>query len=187
MTSFLISSPRRTTTRSACSLVLVLLALLCVPTVASAQQQENGSFVGDITKRVLFDPTTYAPAVIFFPSQYLDWESSQPFFRNGYVERNYDFTVSGKPNDTPISFGDGNRKIVHNTLINLSTSMVHNVTENMLERTLIEKYPNRRTLIRVLGWIERTAFASYLAYYTSSPHYRQWKENERLARELGYK
>lgn len=173
--------------RAWCGIVVLLLALLSTPSVALAQQQETPGFFGDVTKRVLLDPTTYAPAVIFFPSQYLDWVSSQPFFRNGYVEKNWDFTVSGRPNDVPVSFGDGNRKIVRNTFINLSTSMVHNVTENMIERQLVQKYPEHRKLIRTLGWVERIAVSSYIAYYTSAPHYRQWQANERLARKLGYK
>lgn len=189
MTTFFVSSPKRFFVRAWCGLMVLLLVLLSVPSSAVAQQSqpEGSEFFSDVTKRVLLDPTTYAPAVIFYPSQYLDWVSSQPFFRNGYVEKNFDFTVSGRPNDTPVSFGDGNRKIVRNTLINLSTSMVHNVTEQMLERKLIERYPERRKLIRTLGWIERIAVSGYLAYYTSAPHYRQWRENERRARELGFK
>jgi hypothetical protein len=155
--------------------------------VSSICPREDPGFVGDITKRLFLDPTTYAPAVIFFPSQYLDWASSQPFFRNGYMERNYDFTVSGRANDVPVSFGAGNRKIVRNTLVNFSTSVLHNAAENIFERELIERYPERRKLIRTLGWIERVAVSGYLAYYTSAPHYRQWRENERLARQLGYK
>jgi hypothetical protein len=80
-------------------MVVVFLVLLCVPRNTFAQDQEAPGFFRDVTKRVLLDPTTYAPAVIFYPSQYLDWVSSQPFFRNGYHEQNFDFTKSGRPND----------------------------------------------------------------------------------------
>jgi hypothetical protein len=172
--------------RSVIAFALLLWVLLCTSSSLYAQEQERGP-VADVTRRVATDPTTYAPAVIFFPSQYLDWVSSQPFFRNGYVERNYDFTLSGRSNDTPISFGDGNKKIVQNTLINLSTSVVHNIAEQSVERSLVRRFPEKRKLIRTLGWVERIAVNGYLAYYTSAPHYRQWRENERKARELGFR
>jgi hypothetical protein len=183
----MMSSPRRSTIRTSCTIAVLFFVLIVAPCVVTAQQQEDGGFLKDVTKRVLLDPTTYAPAVIFYPSQYLDWVSSQPFFRNGYNEQNFDFTKSGRANDVPVAFGEGNRRIVRNTMINLSTSMVHNVTENMLERQLIEKYPEKRKLIRTLGWVERIAVSGYLSYYTSAPHYRQWQENERNARRLGFK
>jgi hypothetical protein len=169
------------------ALTLLFWVFLCVPAALYAQQQEERGFVSDVTRRVMLDPTTYAPAIIFFPSQYYDWETSQPFFRNGYMERNSEFTQSGLPNDLPISFAAGNRKIVHNTLINFSTSMVHNVTEQTFERELVEKFPQHRKLIRSLGWVERVAVSGYLTYYTSAPHYRQWMDNERRARALGFK
>jgi hypothetical protein len=38
-----------------------------------------------------------------------------------------------------------------------------------------------------MGWIERISFAVSLGTVQSSKHFRQWRENERLARELGYK
>jgi hypothetical protein len=186
MKTFNLSSPWRQIHHAACSLV-VAIVLLSFPAAVLAQEPEARGYLGDVTKRLFLDPTTYAPAVIFFPSQYLDWASSQPFFKNGYMERNYDFTVTGRSNDVPVSFGAGNRKIVRNTMINLSTSVVHNLAENMFERQLIEKYPEHRKVIRTLGWVERIAVSGYLAYSTSAPHYRQWRENERLARQLGYR
>jgi hypothetical protein len=38
--------------------------------------------------------------------------------------------------------------------------MVHNVTEQMFERQLVQKYPEHRKLIRTLGWIERAPWAA---------------------------
>ena len=34
--------------------------------------------------------------------------------------------------------------------------------------------------------IERMAAASYLSYVMSAMHFRQWRKNERLARQLGF-
>jgi hypothetical protein len=36
----------------------------------------------------------------------------------------------------------------------------------------------------VLGWIERTAFASYFSYVLSEQHFRQWQKNEAMARQI---
>ena len=131
-------------------------------------------------KRVVFDPTTYVPAILGYHATYRDWQTSQPFFRNGYNERNPRFTTSGLPNDRPISHSDGNRKILVDALINFQTSAVNNLTQNVIEHVLIERYPEHRKLWRTLGWVERVGFASFTSYRWSADHYRQTTQNEML-------
>ena len=65
-------------------------------------------------------------------------------------------------------------------------SVLNNMSVSMTERLLAERYPERRTLIRTLSWIERIAFASILTYSNSADHFRQASANRRLAREHGY-
>ena len=56
------------------------IAMVLMPAYASAQESDGGSAVGSIFKRVVFDPTTYAPAVIAYDGTMRDWNTSQPFF-----------------------------------------------------------------------------------------------------------
>jgi len=70
-------------------------------------------------------------------------------------------------------------------LTNLGSSVVHNVTERALERMLIKRYPERHTLVRTLGWVERVAFGATMSYVLSSAHYRQANFNQARASELG--
>jgi hypothetical protein len=72
-------------------------------------------------------------------------------------------------------------------LANLQLSVLHNLSERLVEHLLLPRYPRHRKLIRTLGWIERSAVASYWTYRLSAGHLRQWQENERLAREFGYR
>ena len=156
-----------------------------IPTGVSAQDQEP-SAVADVMKRVVFDPTTYAPAVISYYATMRDWQTSQPFFERGATEMNARFTVSGRPNDTPVSYGDGNRRILRDALINLQVSAVTNVADQIVERMLVERYPNHRKLIRVLGWAQRISLSSYLSYRLSIQHFRQTQLNEQLAKQYGF-
>jgi hypothetical protein len=117
----------------------------------------------------------------------LDWNSSQTLFRNGWVEQNHLFTVSGRPNDLPLSFADGNKKIRHMALLHLQESIVNNVAANVFERILAEKYPDHRKLFKVLSWVERIGFASYMSYAASANHFRQTERNRQLAVEFGYR
>ena len=64
-------------------------------------------------------------------------------------------------------------------------SVVNNAVSASLERALINRAPGHRKLIRTLGWIERTAFASYWSYRLSVRHLEQWRLNQRLALEIG--
>ena len=163
------------------------MALLASPSVASAQDAEHGSFAADVAKHVIFDPTTYIPAILGYDSTMRDWNSSQPFFQHGFVEHNAQFTVSGLPNDRAVSYNVGRQMIVRDLFTNLEISLVNNVTDSAFERALIEKHPEHRKLVRTLGWIEKNAFAAYLSYRLSAVHYRQWQQNLQLAQQLGYR
>jgi hypothetical protein len=137
------------------------------------------------TKQIMLDPTTYAPAAIAYESTKLDWDTSQVFFRNGYVEGNSRFTIDGQPNSTPMPYGRGDRKIMMDTLQILGGSMAHNFVERSMEQVLLEKYPDHPKLVKTLGWIERSVFASYWSYRLSSAHFRQWNWNKQQAAALG--
>jgi hypothetical protein len=51
---------------------------------------------------------------------------------------------------------------------------------------LTQRDPSHHRRWAVLGWIERTAFASALSYELSARHFRQWQQNDRSAAQLGY-
>jgi hypothetical protein len=164
---------------------VVVLALIIAPRPVLAENESAAAWT--VFKQVVFDPTTYAPAVVSYSAERLDWKSSQVFFQHGHLERNPQFTVTGLPNDFPLGYGAGNQQILGNALRDLGASAINNTTTRVVERMLMEGYPGRRTLIRTIGWIERISFAVALATVQSSEHFRQWRENEPLARELGYK
>ena len=174
-----------------CSLFAAML--LASTTSASAQDQgtddsrERSSFLLETAKAIAFDQTTYAPAFLYYGTTRLDWNSSQVFFQHGILEHNERFTISGRPDDVAISYGAGNKMILMDTLTILQMSAVNNVTNSLIERVLIARYPRHRKFFRTLGWIERTGFASYWSYRLSAGHYRQWRANERVARQLGFK
>ena len=164
----------------------VCAALLAGPSVfAQAPPVRPSPFV-EVFKRVAFDPTTYVPAVLSYEAHHLDWESSQVFFDHGFLEGNPEFTVSGRANDTPISYSAGNRQITKTVFAALGTSLLNNVAVAVVERAVLARYPTHRRLVRTLGWAERIAFASYLSYNESAVHFRQWQRNSDLARQLGY-
>jgi hypothetical protein len=154
---------------------------------AAADERERSSVLLDTVKDVALDPTTYAPALFYYSTTRLDWNSSQVFFHNGILEHNERFTVSGRPDDVAISYGAGNKLILMDALSVVQMSAVNNLTNNVIERVLIARYPHHRKLFRALGWIQRTGFASYWSYRLSEAHYRQWRHNERMARQLGLK
>jgi hypothetical protein len=161
--------------------------VILTPALASAQNESDSSLFWDVTKSVVLDPTTYAPATLVYTSMKLDWQSSQLLFQNGWVEQNRRFTLSGRPNDTPISFADGNRKIRQMALLHLQESIVNNAATNLFERVLSQKYPQHRKLFKILSWAERIAFASYVSYVASAEHFRQTERNRQLARQYGYR
>ena len=167
--------------------LILLTILILTPVIASAQSETDSSPFWDVTKSVVFDPTTYAPAALSYTSMKMDWKSSQLLFRNGWVEQNHRFTVTGRPNDAPVSFADGNKKIRNMALMHLQESLINNVAANVFERVLTQKYPERRKLIKTLSWIERIAFSSYVSYRASSNHFKQAERNRELARQYGYR
>ena len=61
------------------------------------------------------------------------------------------------------------------------------MSERVIERLLMPRYPNHRKLLRAIGWIERSAVASYWTHRLSAGHFRQWQENERRTQQLGYR
>ena len=166
----------------------VLVTMLVVtPAMVSAQTENESSLFWDVTKGVVFDPTTYAPAVFTYTSMRMDWNSSQPLFRNGWVEQNYRFTRSGRPFDTPLSYAEGNRKIRQMALLHLQESVLNNVAVNLFERVLSERHPQHRKLFKTLSWVERIAFSSYVSYLASANHFKQAERNRALAAQFGYR
>ena len=93
------------------SVVFIAFLLLSAPPLfaqdVAAGSPHDSSLALDVTRGVLLDPTTYAPAAILYTSMRLDWKSSQPFFARGYVEANDRYTISGLPHDVPVSFALG--------------------------------------------------------------------------------
>jgi hypothetical protein len=168
-------------------LLMLFSLMMLTPVMASAQAETDTNVFWDVTKAVVFDPTTYAPATLTYTSMKMDWDSSQTLFRNGWVEQNHRFTVSGRQNDLPISFADGNRKIRNMALLHLQESLINNTAANVFERVLAERYPQHRTLFKVLSWVERIAFASYVSYAASANHFKQAERNRQLAIQFGYR
>jgi len=168
-------------------LLSMMMMMTLTPAIASAQAEADSNVFWDVTKAVVFDPTTYAPATLSYTSMKLDWESSQTLFRNGWVEQNHRFTMSGRANDMPVSFADGNKKIRQMAFLHLQESIINNVAANVFERVLAQKYPEHRKLFKVLSWVERIAFASYVSYAASANHFKQTERNRQLAIQYGYR
>ena len=166
---------------------VLLTIVILTPAVASAQSETDSNLFWDVTKAVVLDPTTYAPATLSYTSMKLDWNTSQPLFRNGWVEQNHRFTLSGRPNDVPVSYVDGNKRIRQMALLHLQESIVNNTAVNLFERVLANKYPQHRTLFKILSWAERIAFASYMSYYASAQHFKQAERNRQMALQFGYR
>jgi hypothetical protein len=169
--------------RLAIVIVFVALIGILIPLPVSAQEQHSP--IGDTVKSVILDPTTYAPAIIAYDATMRDWKTSQPLFRAGYIEHNERFTLSGRPNDVPMSYGDGQRRILTDALLNLQMSVVNNVADQVFERMLRSRFPEHRKLVKTLGWVERTTFASYLSYQLSAQHYRQATLNAQRSQQMG--
>ena len=166
--------------------LMLLSMMILTPAIASAQADTDSNLFWDVTKAVVFDPTTYAPAALSYKSMKMDWDSSQTLFRNGWVEQNQRFTLSGRPNDLPVSYNEGNKRIRQMALLHLQESLVNNTAANIFERVLANKYPQHRKLFKVLSWTERIAFASYVSYMASANHFRQNERNRQLAIQFGF-
>lgn len=168
-------------------ILVVGVLLLAAPSLSLGQDtasRDAPPLLQEVVKRVASDPTTYAPTIVVYTARQLDWSSSQVLFTHGYAEANPRYTVSGRPNDAPIGYAAGNRRIARETLGLLGWSAGNNAASAAIEGVLIRRAPRHRRLIRTLGWIERTAFASYWGYRLSKPRFEQWRDNERIAREL---
>jgi len=168
--------------------VSLVTLTMCASVSVAAQTQEPRAapFVRDIVTKVVLDPTTYVPGMLTYGAMRLDWNSSQVFFRNGYVEQHAGYTVSGVGNTASVSREIGNRRIAADSLKVLQLSLVHNVAERVIERGLTRRYPAHRRLVRVAGHVERIVAAAYVSYAMSAVHFRQTRKNNRLARQFGY-
>jgi hypothetical protein len=164
-----------------------VLWLLLFPSAARSQAPEPARpFAWDVARAVLIDPTTYVPAVISYEAMMRDWKTSQALFAHGWREANPRFTVTGLPNDVPLSYDEGKDRIRGASLKVLQYSALNNALAGIGERFLISKYPHRKKLIRTLSWVERIGYASFIAYRNSADHLRQSQRTRRLAREFGY-
>jgi hypothetical protein len=172
------------------ALPVTAAAILCAsrPCVAQGQPQADAgpSYPGQIAKRTLLDPTSYAPATLLYISSRLDWSSSQQFFQNGSLENNARYTVSGLPVGVPISDVAGQAQILHDSLEILPLSFANNALTVVLQRALTHLDPEHRRQWVALAWIERVVFACTLSYTLSARHFQQWQQNERMAVRLGY-
>ena len=166
--------------------MLAALMLLTAFGVSAQEREQPSSFVGSVFTRVAVDPTTYTPALLGYDATIRDWNSSQPFFQHGFREANGRFTISGLPNDVPVSYAAGRRIILADALVSLERSVVNNLAEQIVERMLVQRFPNHRKLVRTLGWAQRISFASFKSYRLSAKHYRQADQNQRLASQLGF-
>jgi hypothetical protein len=175
--------------RSAQQVVLCALfwtgAFFAASSSVNAQDHTQSS-LATIVKQVVLDPTTYAPAVIAYDATVQDWNTSQPLFQHGFMESNPRFTISGLPNDVPVSYSEGMRRIASDAAGNLGMSLFNNFTDRIVERTLMMRYPDHRKMIRSVNWIERVAFSASMSYVLSIQHFRQAQSNTLQARELGY-
>ena len=168
-------------------LVVSMLAVMLVPAHTAGQTPEpSRPFAWDVARAVLMDPTTYVPAIVSYEVMMKDWNSSQVLFAHGWLEVNPGFTSSGLTGDVPVSYDEGKRLIGRESLVILQYSALNNVAVGIGERLLIAKYPQRRTLIRTVSWIERIAYASVMTYLNTGEHLRQARANARLARDHGY-
>jgi hypothetical protein len=183
-----VSVRRRRVAHGPSGVILTIgLALASASGAGAQEHRAEGELpvLQEVAKRVALDPTTYAPTVVVYTARQLDWSSSQTLFKVGYLEANPRYTTTGLPSDTPVAYAVGNRRIARDTVGLLGKSAANNAASALVERILIARAPRHRRLIRTLGWIERASFASYWSYRLSVRHFDQWRDNERLARQLG--
>ena len=176
---------QRFTLRVVATFVMILTLVLASATFASAQDGKRSSAFADVVKGVVFDPTTYAPALFGYDATMRDWNTSQPFFRNGFVEHNERFTVTGQPDDTALNYMVGRNQIFKDAVTVFTVTAAQNATSRLVERTLLQRYPNHRKVVKGIGWIQRISVASLMSYHLSAPHYRQAQINAQRAAELG--
>lgn len=175
------------------SFCFVLFTTFLFAGQAAAETQEQNQDekyrlkVGRLLKKTFLDPTTYAPAGLYFTAAKLDWDSSRPFFIHGWKESNPNYTISGKPNDWPISHAAGNRKMIfRETLPLLGISALTNFGLNALEDIATHRDPKRKKFNKFIFTVTKIGLAGFSSYIWSKPNFHQWQKNRRIARELGY-
>lgn len=160
-------------------LVAFVLCFFCGTTPVSAQ--DNFS-VGQLTKEVVADPATWTPTSLFWVATQGDWNSSWVLFRQGgYIERNRDYTLSGKSYDTPISFGAGSRKIACASVGILGRSILVNVGAQASVHFLSQRFPAHKRFFTTIGWVVRIGGGVILGK-DALPHFTQWRRNNYLSR-----
>lgn len=164
---------------------LVFTFVLASSELAFAQDEKRSSGLASVVKGVVFDPTTYAPAALGYDATMKDWNTSQPFFQNGFVEHNARFTVTGQSDATALPYTTGKNQIVKGAVSALGMSVVQNTTSRLVERALLERFPDHRKVVKTIGWIERISVASIMSYHYSAAHYRQAQINAQRATDLG--
>jgi hypothetical protein len=165
--------------------VMIVTLVLTSAQFAFAQDEKPSSAFADVVKGVVLDPTTYAPALIGYHSTMKDWNTSQPFFQNGFVEHNSRFTVTGRPDDTAVNYTVGRNQIFKDAATALGVAAAQNATSRLVERALLARYPDHRKAVKTIGWIQRISVASLMSYHLSAAHYRQAQANAQRAAELG--
>ena len=173
------------TLRLVATFTVFLTLVLANAQLAFAQDEKHSSAIADVVKGVVFDPTTYAPAAIGYHATMRDWNTSQPFFQNGFVEHNQRFTVTGRPDDTALGYMVGRNQIFKDAMTTLGVTAAQNATSRIVERALLQRYPNHRKVVKSIGWIQRITVASLMSYHLSASHYRQAELNAQRAAELG--
>ena len=164
---------------------IVAVFILSKAQFVSAREDKKSSVFADAVKGVVLDPTTYAPALIGYDATMRDWKTSQPFFRDGFLEHNARFTVSGQPDDAAVSYSVGRNRIVKDAVATLGVTAAQNASSRLAERALSALYPDHRKLVKTIGWIQRISLASLMSYHLSASHYHQAHVNARRATELG--
>jgi hypothetical protein len=141
---------------------------------------ESRPLFSETFARVFTDPTTYALPPIVYAAHRLDWDSSQKLFAYGYLEANPKFTLTGRVDDLPISYAAGNRRILRYSASMIGRSILNNSITAIVERRLIDRHPEKRKLIRALGWVERSVVTAYWSYRLTHNQVGQWRDNERV-------
>lgn len=167
------------------SLMFALTTALSVHAVSAQEEQGNAPL--QVLSQVVLDPTTYAATVLAYETTMRDWDTSQVFFEHGFHERNPRFTISGLPEDVPVGYEEGRRRIFKDAMLTLGTTAAQNAVGRTVERYLVSRFPHRKRLIKTMGWIQRASLASYWSYRLSIQHYRQTQYNLALAHDLGYR
>jgi hypothetical protein len=140
--------------RVATAITILLFLMIAAPVSAQSSESagDNNSF-WNISKSVLLDPTTYAPAGISYTATRLDWNTSQPFFARGFIERNPRFTITGLPNDVPLSHADGNKRILTDTLMyHADVCRAQSRAFSLWSVCSSRRIRKHRKIIKTIGW-----------------------------------